>query len=522
MPHVSTERRASNAWRGMVAALGGLVSLTWGCTDAELMLHGPYVNDKLALEGEICTTNPSETEYSTRVLFLVDCSDSMRWSDPLGIRADAIQEVIEDYREEETILFGIIRFGTEVKVETETFTKEESILGAALAPMRDIDLPDALLGGTDYEAVLSEAIEFVQKDQVLNDITNEAKYVVVFVTDGAPQAGADDPAVTVQNILDQVTTLAAMRTTLHTFLISDEGMVGVPPEFLTILQGMAATGGGEYREMSGPESLAAAFDEILSISDLLRLFDLKAFFVHNENAVVMEWEGEMVTLPDSDGDGLTDVEEQELGTDIFSADTDGDSLSDLVEVTVGSDPTAAEQHDDPLPEDFEDSDGDGLINLEEELLLTDPRRFDTDIDGIPDGLEVRYRTSPVLADDRGDYDDDFHPNADEIWAHTNPREVEELARDELSYHYETEELGRNGGTFCHSIVVENITLVPTLAEDPLDEGRNHIRLYLIDSPIDEPALMGNQSVGTIEVVYRGPDYRRPNAFTLQVEPDDLY
>jgi len=502
----------------MVPALAAaaLTLLGIGCTDAELLLHGPYVNDKLALEGSICTTDPSETEYSTRVLFLVDCSDSMRWSDPLGIRADAIQEVIENYRDQETILFGIIRFGTDVKVETETFTKEETILDAALAPIRDIDLPDALLGGTDYEAVLSEAIEFIQKDQVLNDIENEAKYVVVFVTDGAPQSGTDDPAVTVQHILDQVTTLAAMRTTLHTFLISDEGMVGVPPEFLTILQGMAVTGGGEYREMSGPESLAAAFDEILSISDLLRLFDMKAFFVHNRNAIVKEWDGEMVTLADSDGDGLADLEEDELGTDPLLADTDGDAIGDLVEVVVGSDPTAAEQHDDPLPEDFEDPDGDGLNGFEEELLLTDPNRFDTDIDGIPDGIEVRYGTAPVLMDDRGDYDDDFHPNADEIWAHTNPREVEELARTELSYRYTTDALGRNGGTFCHAIDVENITLVPTL-----DDGRNEIELYLIDAPIDEPELMGNERYGVIEVIYQGPDYRRPNAFTLRVDPDDL-
>jgi hypothetical protein len=46
-------------------------------------------------------------------------------------------------------------------------------------------------------------------------------------------------------------------------------------------------------------------------------------------------------------------------------------------------------------------------------------------------------------------------------------------------------------------------------------------MLLIDSPIDEPELMGNQSVGELEIIYRPPAYRRPNAFTLFVDPDDI-
>ena len=41
---------------------------------------------------------------------------------------------------------------------------------------------------------------------------------------------------------------------------------------------------------------------------------------------------------DSDGDGLTDAEEAELGTDPESVDTDGDSYPDGFEVRMGSDP----------------------------------------------------------------------------------------------------------------------------------------------------------------------------------------
>jgi hypothetical protein len=54
---------------------------------------------------------------------------------------------------------------------------------------------------------------------------------------------------------------------------------------------------------------------------------------------------------DSDSDGLTDAEEQQLSTDPFQVDTDGDSLNDRDEVNVW--------HTDPLNPD---SDGDGYLD----------------------------------------------------------------------------------------------------------------------------------------------------------------
>ena len=50
-----------------------------------------------------------------------------------------------------------------------------------------------------------------------------------------------------------------------------------------------------------------------------------------------------------------------------------------------------------------DSDGDGLSNYEEQLLGTDPQNRDTDGDGLTDYEEVRvYETSPKVADSDGD------------------------------------------------------------------------------------------------------------------------
>lgn len=63
---------------------------------------------------------------------------------------------------------------------------------------------------------------------------------------------------------------------------------------------------------------------------------------------------------DTDGDGLTDAEEAEYGTDPEVADSDGDGLADGDEVAAGTDPTQA------------DSDGDGFTDGEEAFLGTDP------------------------------------------------------------------------------------------------------------------------------------------------------
>ncbi|MBN1669605.1 MAG: OmpA family protein [Kiritimatiellae bacterium] len=69
---------------------------------------------------------------------------------------------------------------------------------------------------------------------------------------------------------------------------------------------------------------------------------------------------------DSDGDGLSDAEEKELGTDPYDPDTDKDELSDGEEVKIHK---------------------------------TDPLNPDTDYDGLKDGPEVhRHRTNPLDRD----------------------------------------------------------------------------------------------------------------------------
>lgn len=89
---------------------------------------------------------------------------------------------------------------------------------------------------------------------------------------------------------------------------------------------------------------------------------------------------------DPDNDGLTNLQEYQLGTNPRVADTDGDGVNDGQEVSQGTNPLNP------------DTDGDGLTDGQEATLGTNPLVADTDGDGIPDGVEVRIGTNPLVAD----------------------------------------------------------------------------------------------------------------------------
>ena len=87
---------------------------------------------------------------------------------------------------------------------------------------------------------------------------------------------------------------------------------------------------------------------------------------------------------DSDGDGLSNLQEFQRGTDPRKWDTDGDGLSDGQEVALGTNPLNA------------DTDGDGLSDFAElnNPLPSNPLLADSDNDGVNDKDEVRFGTDP--------------------------------------------------------------------------------------------------------------------------------
>jgi outer membrane protein OmpA-like peptidoglycan-associated protein len=109
---------------------------------------------------------------------------------------------------------------------------------------------------------------------------------------------------------------------------------------------------------------------------------------------------------DSDGDGLSDEREAELGTDPHRADTDRDGIPDGIEVATGTDPRDADTDGDGLGDGVEDANRDGVLDPNE----TDPRRRDTDGGGISDGDEVLGRMGNPRDPLDDDLDQDGVPN----------------------------------------------------------------------------------------------------------------
>jgi hypothetical protein len=141
--------------------------------------------------------------------------------------------------------------------------------------------------------------------------------------------------------------------------------------------------------------------------------------VNNQNAVNdptddYDYQNDGVADQDTDGDGLTDNEEAELGTDPYNPDTDEGGVYDGDEVDAGTNPVDDPDDDSPADDDDDDdnddfidtttdTDGDGLTDYEEnEIYGTDPGDPDTDEGGITDYEEVMAGNDPLDASDEGD------------------------------------------------------------------------------------------------------------------------
>ncbi|HUT81938.1 MAG TPA: S8 family serine peptidase [Candidatus Bathyarchaeia archaeon] len=169
---------------------------------------------------------------------------------------------------------------------------------------------------------------------------------------------------------------------------------------------------------------------------------------------------------DYDSDGLTNLEEQNSGTDPFNSDTDSDWITDGDEVNIyHTNPTNGDTDGDYLPDGWElqngyspisqdtnsdgtldlneDKDGDGLTAFEEmthgtfdtssdtdndfipddeeiHFYETNPLDSDTDHDGLPDNWEIYYGLDPTVANAAADPDLDGLSNFEEYQLQLNP------------------------------------------------------------------------------------------------------
>lgn len=291
-----------------------------------------------------------------------------------------------------------------------------------------------------------------------------------------------------------------------------------------LLQSMAAEGVGVFRDAKVSDAgsndfLQFNFRALEASQALAGIYGRNLFVVRDSDGIAV----------DTDQDGLSDVQEQELGSNHRSSDSDltgGDGYSDLFEerkARLGFDMLDAE-----LPAlactSTADLDGDGLLDCEEEYLGLDPRHPDSDGDLLLDWVEVAFGTDPTRDDYDEDPDFDGHSNGDEVLAGSDPNSPDDNVFRSEGVAYTKDDLGRRivrdfrtGDSelrSCYSFEVADMQMAVT----PLsgESGLNRMLVYAAERPAQLGGPQTRVSVACFEAFYRGATSKEPESGVIDV------
>ena len=115
-----------------------------------------------------------------------------------------------------------------------------------------------------------------------------------------------------------------------------------------------------------------------------------------------------------------------------------------------------------------DSDCDGLTDCDEQIIGTNPRLADSDGDGIPDYIEWQLHTQPASGDMDEDPDSDGLINRQEVRLHMNPLLADTGSLTVSGYRYQLQADGPpdDQGRQCYKFRVDNVSLAPTIEFRP--------------------------------------------------------
>lgn len=485
-----------------------------GCGDPEL--ERTQDRYKVTLRGSFLTEDPDVINFPIRVVLAIDCSGSMMGSDPNALRIEAARDFINTYHEYESIEFDVMLWDSTIgnNDSTNGFTRDIDALNTVLDSYTNSDETDYVNAIQTAERHFMQEIVTMKGDESQSANISRMKCIVLFFSDGLPDPGGELVYAQIysaidnmkENLLDQ----GVASFNFHSFILS-ELIDPASEDYQTVtrlMTNMANLGNGIFVEFASASAI-----NFINVVDMRLTPEYKVKFIVAFNTNVRP--GRELIMVDSDGDGLTDSEEDEDGngvvtlnvttglpieTDPTSRDSDGDGISDYVERRLSTladvfDPLDAS--DSRCPEGAEDldRDRDGLYDCEEVLKGTVYYNPDTDADGIPDGIEFYMGANPLEAQYAEDTDFDGVPNWLEVQRHTNLGINDVKIRERYSYAYDIEDMGLiylNQGTEHESrrreiaFNISNIDIMETLASNGREAGDNLIRMFIAEVPEDMP------------------------------------
>lgn len=224
--------------------------------------------------------------------------------------------------------------------------------------------------------------------------------------------------------------------------------------------------------------------------------------------------GYTIDFLDSDEDGLNDIFELEIGTDLNNSDSDKDDLTDYQEVYLtGTDPTKYDSVIEGIRDADIDSDEDGLTNIYEIENGTDPLLQDTDNDLLADYEEIFiYNTNPIVPDT----DFDEIEDGAEVKINLDPTNPETFGFPDIEYSIQ-QQITADNELFSEINIEENPY---ELSIELKTNGYAERNLYVSESGYS--AVIDNEAILGLSTDIEMDDIYNPENIVLKYKIKDNY